>query len=125
MTRLFLVDDNDSVRISLSALLEDEGYVVETAASFADAARKLSSGLPAFAMALLDLHLGDGLGTDLIPLIRARSSCTKLVLLSGCEGDAGPSSGADLCVGKGGDIGQLLDSLRALAPAFVAAKGRA
>ena len=41
MKRLLLVDDNDSVRIALSALLEEEGYEVETAASFQDAASRL------------------------------------------------------------------------------------
>lgn len=116
MKRLLLVDDNDSVRIALSALLEEEGYEVETAASFQDAASRLASGLPTFRMALLDMHLGDGLGTDLIPLFRASGPDTKVVLLSGSEGDAGPSSGADLCLGKGGDIGELLDSLRSLSP---------
>ncbi len=123
MTRLLLVDDNASVRLALSALLEEEGYVVETAASFADAARRLAAGLPGFGMALLDMHLGDGLGTDLIPLFRARSSRTKLVLLSGSDGELCPASGADLCLGKGGDIGELLDSLRSLDPSLVASEG--
>jgi len=123
MTRLLLVDDNDSVRLALSALLEEEGYIVETAASFADAARMLASGLPGLGMALLDMHLGDGLGVDLIPLFRARSAGTKLVLLSGAGGDIAPSTGADLCLGKGGDVGELLASLRSLTPSFASSKG--
>jgi CheY-like chemotaxis protein len=37
MTRLSLVDDDESNRLTLSALLEDEGFQVDVAASFVEA----------------------------------------------------------------------------------------
>lgn len=116
MSRLLLVDDNESLRVSLSAVLEDEGYAVETAASFAAARRRLSEGAPRFAAALLDVHLGDALGTELIPLFRDASPETKLVVLTGSEGAEDPASGADACLAKGGEIGELLSALSALLP---------
>ncbi len=116
MNRLLLVDDNESLRISLSAVLEDEGYSVETAASFAAARSRLSEGSPRFAAALLDVHLGDALGTELIPLFRDASPETKLVVLTGSEENEDPASGADACLAKGGEIGELLSALSALLP---------
>lgn len=116
MSRLLLVDDNESLRVSLSAVLEDEGYAVETAASFAAARSRLDHGAPRFAAALLDVHLGDALGTDLIPLFRDASPETKLVVLTGSDATFQPSEGADACLAKGGEIDDLLAALRALLP---------
>ena len=116
MSRLLLVDDNDSLRVSLCAVLEDEGYAVETAASFDAARSRLDSGAPRFAAALLDVHLGDALGTDLIPLFRDASPDTKLVVLTGSDAVFQPSEGADACFEKGGDIDDLLAALRVLLP---------
>ena len=41
MTRVLLVDDDESNRLTLSALLEDDGFSVDLAVSFADATLKL------------------------------------------------------------------------------------
>jgi len=87
MTRLLLVDDDDSNRLTTSVLLEDEGFEVAVACSFDEARQVLATSEPRFDAVLLDHHLGDGLGTALVPLVRARDAATKVILISGSVAD--------------------------------------
>src|SRR5688572_4351989 len=80
--RLLLVDDDESNRLTLSGLLELEGFDVETAAS-ASEARARFERLPEPALVMLDQHLGDGLGSDLVPLVHSRFPEAKVLLMSG------------------------------------------
>jgi len=41
-----LIDDDEGNRVTLSALLEDEGYVVDLAASFSEARQVFEARLP-------------------------------------------------------------------------------
>lgn len=75
--RILLVDDDIGSRISLGALLEDEGHEVLEAASLAEA-RELLSKDPD--VVLLDLHLGPVLGTELLPNVPPRA---RVVIMSG------------------------------------------
>lgn len=114
--RLLLVDDSDGVRRSFAAVFEDEGYEVELAGSFVEARRKIAPGAPSFAVALLDRRLGDGAGTDLMPLLRAAHPQTKLVILSGsASADDAAAAGADARFDKGSDLEQLLSLVASLA----------
>jgi DNA-binding response OmpR family regulator len=79
VARILLADDDEGNRITLAALLEDEGHHVDLAGSFAEASQALASR--GYDVALLDQYLGDGLGSDLLPLAQARSA--RVVFLSG------------------------------------------
>jgi len=79
VARILLADDDEGNRVTLAALLEDEGHLVDVAGSFAEASRALAT--ESYDVALLDQHLGDGLGSDLLPLARARLA--RVVFLSG------------------------------------------
>lgn len=104
MWTLLLVDDNEPVRRTLAAVLGAEGYSVETASSFAEAREKLVAREGAYSLVVLDHHLGDGLGTDLIPLVRERSAETRVVLLSGTDDALAGTGGADGRFTKGDDF---------------------
>jgi DNA-binding NarL/FixJ family response regulator len=95
--RILLVDDDVGVRMSYAALLEDEGFVVVEAVSLAESREQMAG--PAFDAALVDLHLGDGLGTALAADLRARHPRAAFVLLSGADAPAG--SDVDLVLPKG------------------------
>ena len=82
MKQLLLVDDDEANRLTLSTLLEDDGFTVDLAASFADATRILERPPRAYDAVLLDHSLGDGFGSDLIPLIRHTLPRTKIVAMS-------------------------------------------
>ncbi len=69
--RVLLVDDDERVTVTLSALLEEEGFSLDTARSLADA-RALLGGEAAYDVVLLDINLRDGSGLDLLPGIRTR-----------------------------------------------------
>ena len=81
--RVLVVDDDQSNLVTLSALLEGEGFVVDTAASFTLASAMLGSPDARYDVVLLDQNLGDGRGTALLPLVRARLPACAAILISG------------------------------------------
>jgi DNA-binding response OmpR family regulator len=105
--RVLLVDDNESVRMTFAAVLEDAGHAVTEADSLA-AARACLAGA-AFELALLDLHLSDGLGTALIPELRAAAPQLTIAMLTGGND---PIDGADLVLAKGADPFELIEQLQ-------------
>lgn len=83
MTRVLLVDDNDANRLTLGTLLEDEGHLVDVAASVEEGKTALTREGASYDVVLLDLHLGDGLGTKLVPLARRHFPGARVLLISG------------------------------------------
>jgi DNA-binding response OmpR family regulator len=94
MSRLLLVEDDESNRLTLAMLLEDDAFDVETAASYGDAVRILTAAARPYDAVLLDQHLGDGLGSDIARLVRERMPGAATILISGS--DAGETYGADI-----------------------------
>lgn len=80
--RLLIIDDEEGNLLTLSMLLEMEGFEVETAPSIAEAKTLLESASP-YVLVILDLHLGDGLGLELVPALRNHSSEARILLVSG------------------------------------------
>lgn len=62
--RILIVDDDDTIRDSLAAILKQEGYEVDTAEDGAQAIRKATNR--AFDLALVDVRLPDMMGTELL-----------------------------------------------------------
>lgn len=114
MTRLLLVDDDESNRLTLSALLEDEGYLVDLAASFSEAKHLLEAEPPAYAALLLDHTLGDGYGMNLVPLIRRTLPKTKIIAMSGSVDTDWTRHEADAELPKGMHFPDFLRRLRAV-----------
>jgi DNA-binding response OmpR family regulator len=106
--RILLVDDNAPFRWTMAALLEDVGHSVSEASSLTEARAALAGAV--FELALLDVNLGDGLGTDLIDEVRRACPNVRVTMLSG--GSADPSlRRADLVLEKGDDPEQILRKL--------------
>lgn len=101
MIRVLLVEDDDANRLTMAALLEDEGFAVDEAASFAEAKLKIATAGAPYDVILLDRNLGDGFGPDLAPDARARMPRVRLVALSGH--DAVTEGWEDARVVKGAD----------------------
>jgi two-component system, NtrC family, response regulator AtoC len=80
-TLILVVDDDDSTRAYLSALLSGLGYAVETAARAEEAEARLGSG-PAPALILLDLVLPGTHGLDLLNRLKAIKPEVPVVILS-------------------------------------------
>jgi DNA-binding response OmpR family regulator len=113
MSRILLVDDDESQRISLGILLEDEGYAVDVAASCAAAQARIEAASAAYDLVLLDQHLGDGLGLSLLPLLRERLSGAAIMLLSGSVTEKERAgAGVDATVAKGTAFPELLAAVQ-------------
>jgi len=78
MSRILVIDDEEIIRNSLARLLEREGYRVDTAGTLAEADERLLH--QRYALALCDLRLPDGEGTDL--LIRADELALPVIIMT-------------------------------------------
>jgi len=78
--RILLVDDNIDLVDNLGEILEDEGYKILRATSCATARARAAQG---FDVALVDLRLPDGDGTELAAELRQTVPGAEVVLLTG------------------------------------------
>ena len=81
MLKILIVDDESLIRYSLSATFRDPSYQVQTAANGKDALRAIRDEV--FDVCILDLHLPDMNGTDILQVLRATRPCTKVIVISG------------------------------------------
>jgi DNA-binding NtrC family response regulator len=78
---ILIVDDDKSIRTSLSAILEQEGYSVDMAETGAEAIAKSNGKF--FDLALVDMRLPDMMGTDLLPKLKERTPKTSKIMVTG------------------------------------------
>jgi signal transduction histidine kinase len=79
--RLLVVDDEESLRITTAAILEQEGYVVDTAASGDEAIALMAAD--DYDLVLTDLHMEGGDGLTVLNRIRRQAPLTISVVLTG------------------------------------------
>ncbi|HEV2836124.1 MAG TPA: response regulator [Pyrinomonadaceae bacterium] len=79
--RLMVVDDEESLRITTAAILEKEGYTVDTASSGDEAIVLLSNA--DYDLVLTDLHMEHGEGLTVLNEIRRTAPFTISVVLTG------------------------------------------
>lgn len=114
--RLLLVEDDPDLVSMLSALLTEEGYVVDTAT---DGQRALHLALTRhYDVMIVDRGLPAIEGLDLLTRIRSQAVTTPVLVLSALAQPAdrvtGLDAGAEDYLGKPFDIDELLARLRAL-----------
>jgi DNA-binding response OmpR family regulator len=107
--RLLLVEDDEANCLTLTALLEDEGYIVDTARSFSEASARIEKN-PSCDVVLLDQRLGDGHGSELVTRIRTVWPSARIVSLSGGD-ESVEHVRFDGVVAKGDDLSILLQLL--------------
>lgn len=78
---VLIVDDEADIRTSLSGVLEDEGYIVRTAASGQEALDKISSKQPD--LVLLDIWMEGMDGLETLSRLKRRSPDLPVVMISG------------------------------------------
>ena len=79
--RVLVVDDDEALAELISTALSESGYEVTVAGSVAAAAAIVSSR--EFDVALLDLHLPDGAGTDVLRRLTDDGALTDTIVLTG------------------------------------------
>ncbi len=80
MPQALLVDDDTTFRDALAEVVRQEGFAVETAGNLKEARSRCETEVPD--LALVDLHLPDGNGLDLLRDLEASVS-TEVVLMTG------------------------------------------
>ena len=79
--RILIVDDDESIRITLATILEEKGYVVETAKSGKEAIEKSQAEF--FNLALIDIRLPDMEGTKLLTAMKETTPRMIKVIVTG------------------------------------------
>jgi len=79
--RILVVDDDESIRKTIKAILENEGYIVDLAATGSEAIQKTNE--KAYNIALLDIRLPDMEGVELLKLIKDTVPHTRKIMVTG------------------------------------------
>lgn len=100
MSNVLLVDDEKDICLLLSGILEKEGFETTYVMNLKDAKSKLAEDQ--YSAAFIDLNLPDGMGSQLIPIIKANNSKTKIIIISAYDVGLGKASreGADYLIKK-------------------------
>lgn len=109
--QVLIVDDTENNRRALQTVLEDCELRVDAVASLAQARELLLSPGDGYRLVVLDQHLKDGLGTDLVALIRQCQPAARILLLSGSASEETlrqEGAKVDAHLAKGRDIAELL-----------------
>lgn len=99
-TRIIVVAPEANTRNALAELLQDEGFVVETAVNGVDASRKVTAFKPCVAIVDLQMPRADGVGV--VSQLRARPDAPAVIALAAfsapAQADAALRAGASACV---------------------------
>jgi UDP-3-O-[3-hydroxymyristoyl] N-acetylglucosamine deacetylase len=79
--RILVVDDDESIRETFAMVLEDEGYLVETAKDGKEAIDKISANY--YDLALFDFRLPDMTGLDILSVVKEKTQNLVKIMVSG------------------------------------------
>ena len=79
--RILIVDDDENITKTMKAILQDEGYLVETAVTGDEAIQKAEK--TPYNIALLDIRLPDMEGIELLKLINDGVPRTRKIMVTG------------------------------------------
>ena len=80
-TRIIIVDDDEGIRETLAAILQEEGYQVDTAESGKEAIEKTDAKF--YNLALIDIRLPDIEGIDLLKQIKDTVPKVRKIIITG------------------------------------------
>jgi DNA-binding NtrC family response regulator len=111
--RILIVDDDEGIRLTCTAILEENGYCVETAETGKEAILKTNDSF--FNAALIDIRLPDMEGTQLLTAMKETTPKMVKIILTGYPAlknavDA-VNNGASAYVLKPPDMNELLKTL--------------
>ena len=79
--RILIVDDDENIRKTMKAILEDENYFVEIATNGKEAIQLSNEKM--FNLALLDIRLPDMEGVELLKLMKEYVPRTRKIMVTG------------------------------------------
>jgi DNA-binding NtrC family response regulator len=112
--RILVIDDDENIRKVLETILEDEGYIVETA----ETAKKgiEESEKEFYNLALIDVRLPDMEGIELLSKLRNTKPKMRKIIVTGYptlqNAVAAVNKGADAYVMKPFEVDKILQTIR-------------
>ena len=79
--KILLVDDDETIRSTMKAILEDEGYSVDSASNGKEAIKKTQE--QSYNLALLDIRLPDMEGVELLKLMKEPMPRMRKIMVTG------------------------------------------
>ena len=79
--RILIVDDDEAIRTTMKAILEDEGYSVDSASSGKEAIKKTQE--QTYNLALLDIRLPDMEGVELLGKMKDNIPRMRKIMVTG------------------------------------------
>jgi DNA-binding NtrC family response regulator len=114
--RILIVDDEESIRIATAAVLEEQGYVVDTAANGREAIEKSNANF--YNVAIIDYRLPDMEGTELLTSFKETTPKMVKIMVTGYpslqNAAASVNKGADAFLMKPVSMETILDTIRKL-----------
>ena len=112
--RILIIDDDESIRKILSAILEDEGYAVETAENGKEALDK--SDVKVYNLALIDVRLPDIEGVTLLGKFKETVPRMRKIIITGFptvqNAIEAVNNKADAYMLKPFEIGKILETIK-------------
>ena len=113
-TRILIVDDDETIRATMKAILEEEGYTVDLAGSGKEGIQKTNER--AYNIALLDIRLPDMEGVQLLKLMKETLPRTRKIMVTGYPSTQNAiealNKNADAYLIKPVDIEKLLSTIK-------------
>src|SRR4030042_435222 len=112
--RILVVDDDENIRVTIEAILENEGYAVDGAMNGREAIKKSES--TAYNLALIDIRLPDMEGIELLTSMKDTVPKVRKIIITGYPSmqnaiDA-VNRNADAYLVKPVDVDKLLELVR-------------
>ena len=112
--RILVIDDDESIRNTMKAILEDEGYIVDLAATGREAIKRTEE--TAYNVALIDIRLPDVEGVELLKLMKEAVPRTRKIMITGYPSMQNAitalNKSADVYLIKPVDIEKLLNTVK-------------
>ena len=112
--KILIVDDDETIRTTMKAILEEEGYKVDLAGSGKEGIQKTNEH--AYNIALLDIRLPDMEGVKLLKLMKDTMPRTRKIMVTGYPSTQNAiealNKNADAYLIKPVDIEKLLSTIK-------------
>ncbi len=112
--KILIVDDDQNIRETMLAILEDEGYKVDSASTGKEGLQKANE--KTYNIALLDIRLPDMEGVELLKLMKINVPRTRKIMVTGYPSTQNAvdslNKNADAFLIKPVDVEKLLDTIK-------------
>ncbi len=112
--RILIIDDDENIRKVIQTILEDEGYIIDTADTAQKAIQKTEQAF--YNLALIDVRLPDMEGIELLTKLKETKPKMRKIIVTGyptMQNAVGAiNKGADAYVMKPFDVEKILQTIK-------------